>query len=140
MKREIINSTKAPTAIGPYSQAVRVGSFIFCSGQVGTNPKTNVLIEGGVVAQTKRAFENMKAVLDAAGCSFNDVVKVNVYLKNVDDFAAMNEVYASLFDKPYPARATVEVAKIPKGALIEVDCIAYLKKGEEGCEDCDCEC
>lgn len=125
MKKEEVISAKSSKSIGPYSQAVKFGNLVFISGHIGTDPKTNQLVNGDIKAQTKQAFENLKEVLLAADSNLDNVLKVTVYLKNMDDFLSMNEVYASYFQKPYPARATVEVAKLPKGALIEIECIAY---------------
>ena len=132
--KEEITSKQSPPAIGPYSQAIKIGGFIFCSGQVGKDPKTNTFIEGGIESQTKQILENLKAVLSGAGADLSDVVKTTVYLKDVDDFPKMNEVYTSYFQKPYPARATVEVARLPQDALIEIECIAYIKNSG----DCNC--
>ncbi len=138
MQKQKIETKKAPAAIGPYSQAVQYRDLIFCAGQVGVSPATNVIVDGGIKEQTKQAFENLKKVLEASGSSFDNVLKVNVYLKNIDDFVAMNEVYSTYFQKPYPARATVEVAQLPKGALIEIDCIAYTKEKDNCCGSCNC--
>lgn len=138
MKKEVV-SKKAPTAVGPYSQAIKVGNFIFCAGQVGKNPKTNQFVQGGIESQTKQVLENLKSVLEAAGADFTDVVKTNVYLKNVEDFPKMNEIYAKYFQKPYPARATIEAARLPQEALIEIDCIAGINDDENCCEGgCSC--
>lgn len=126
MKKEVV-SKKAPAAVGPYSQAIKYANLVFCAGQIGVDPKTNLLAGRDVKSQTKRAFENLKCVLEAAESDFSSVLKVNVYLKNMDDFVVMNEIYAIYFKKPYPARATVEVARLPKGALVELECIAYSK-------------
>lgn len=136
MEKQSIESKKAPAAIGPYSQGIKMGDFLFCSGQIGVSPRTNVLVSGGIKQETKQAFANLGAVLKEGGADFDTVVKVNVYLANMDDFPVMNEIYATFFTKPYPARATVQVAKLPKGAQIEIECIAYIK--ERGCcgEDC----
>lgn len=123
--KKAIETKNAPGVIGPYSQAVQAGKFIFCSGQVGKDPKTNMFVDGGIAAQTKQILENLKHVLKAAGSDMTDVVKTTVYLKNVTDFSAMNEVYTTFFQKPYPARATVEVARLPQDALVEIECIAY---------------
>ena len=137
--KQAINTTKAPGAIGPYSQAIVVNNFIFCSGQVGKDPKTNQFVEGGVEAQTKQVLENLKAVLLSAGVNFSNVVKTTVYLKNVSDFSQMNEVYAAYFQKPYPARATIEAARLPQDALVEIECLAFSKdKTDKCCGDCDC--
>lgn len=125
-KKNAISTTNAPAAIGPYSQAVRVGDMLFASGQVGLDPATGQVVAGGVVEQTRRAFENIKAVLAAAGADLSQVVKTTVFLKNMSDFAAMNEVYASYLAPEGvvpPARSTVAVAGLPKDALIEIEVI-----------------
>jgi 2-iminobutanoate/2-iminopropanoate deaminase len=127
-----ISTTEAPAAIGPYSQAVRVGDMLFASGQVGLDPATGHLVEGGIVEQTKRVFENIKALLAAAGSDLSEVVKTTVYLKNMSDFAAMNEIYAKYLAPSgvvAPARSTVAVAGLPKDALVEVEVIV---KGPAG--------
>lgn len=138
MKKEI--STKnAPAAVGPYSQAIVSGSYVFCSGNIGIDPKTNSMVTGGVKEQTLQVFSNLKAVLQAAGSDINSVVKMNVYLKNMDDYKEVNELYAQQFQKPFPARAAIEVARLPKDALIEIECIAFVKeKKGECCGNCDC--
>jgi 2-iminobutanoate/2-iminopropanoate deaminase len=122
-----IATNDAPAAIGPYSQAVRVGDTLFTSGQVALDPATGALVPGGIVEQTTRALENLKAVLAAAGLSFTHVVKTTVFLKSMGDFAAMNEVYAKYLAPEgavAPARSTVAVAGLPKDALVEIECIA----------------
>jgi 2-iminobutanoate/2-iminopropanoate deaminase len=127
-----ISTTEAPAAIGPYSQAVRVGDMLFASGQVGLDPATGQLVEGGIVEQTKRVFENIKALLAAAGSDLSQVVKTTVFLKNMSDFAAMNEIYAKYLAPSgvvAPARSTVAVAGLPKDALVEVEVIV---KGQAG--------
>ncbi len=121
---QIIKTRQAPEPIGPYSQAIESNGLIFTSGQIAINPGTNTLIEGDVVAQAKQVFENLKAVLEAAGSDLEHVVKTTIFLKNMADFARVNDVYASYFGKSMPARSTVEVARLPKDVLIEVDCIA----------------
>lgn len=124
MKKEIITGN-APKAIGPYSQGVRTsGGFIFASGQIPLDPQTGELVAGGIAEQTERVLENLKAVLEADECSLEDVVKTTVYLKDIEDFAAMNTVYAKYFTNCPPARVCVEVARLPKDALIEIDCVA----------------
>lgn len=128
MPKQEISSKNAPVAIGPYSQAIKVGNFIFCSGQIAINPKTGSLEGESIEEQTRQVFENLKQVLREAGGSLDSVVKTTVYLANMNDFPTMNEIYAKYFKKPYPARATVEVVKLPKNALIEIDCIAYISK------------
>jgi 2-iminobutanoate/2-iminopropanoate deaminase len=122
--KTVISTTDAPAAIGPYSQAVRVGDMLFASGQVGLDPATGQIVDGGIVEQTKRVFENIKAVLAAAGADLTQVVKTTVFLKNMSDFAAMNEIYATYLAPSGvvpPARSTVAVAGLPKDALVEVE-------------------
>lgn len=122
-----IKTDKAPAPIGPYSQAIESNGLIFTSGQIAIDPKSNALIEGDVVAQAKQVFENLKAVLEAAGSDLNHVVKTTIFLKNMNDFGRVNEIYAQYFGQAVPARSTVEVARLPKDVLIEVDCIAEKK-------------
>ncbi|APF19688.1 RidA family protein [Calditrichota bacterium LG25] len=122
-----IKTDKAPAPIGPYSQAMESGGLIFTSGQIAIDPQTNALIEGGVVEQAKQVFENLKAVLEAAGSDLDHVVKTTIFLKDMNDFSKVNEIYAAYFGKAVPARSTVEVARLPKDVLIEVDCIAEKK-------------
>ncbi|MCS7286857.1 MAG: RidA family protein [Anaerolineae bacterium] len=123
--REIISTEKAPPAIGPYSQAVKAGNFLFVAGQIGINPATGQL-EEGVEAQTRQALLNLKAILEAAGASLDNVVRVGVFLQDLKDFQAMNAVYAEFFPQFPPARTTVQVAALPRGALVEIDAIAIL--------------
>jgi 2-iminobutanoate/2-iminopropanoate deaminase len=122
--KHAVNSPDAPRAIGPYSQAVRSGDWLFLSGQVPIDPATGNLVEGDIAVQTRRALDNLGAVLAAGGRSFTDVVRTTVFLADMDDFAAMNAVYGEYFTQPYPARATVAVARLPKDARIEIDLIA----------------
>jgi len=122
--KEKIATQDAPQAIGPYSQAIRGGGFVFCSGQVALDPATGQVTGSEVRAQTERVMKNLEAVLKAAGTDFTKVVRTTVYLKTMNDFAAMNEIYASFFPTPAPARSTVEVARLPKDALVEIDVIA----------------
>lgn len=123
--KERIQTEHAPAAIGPYSQAIRAGGVIYTAGQVGLDPETGQLVEGDVKAQARQALENVRGVLEAAGTSFTNVVKTTVFLADMGDFAAMNEVYAEFFaDGAPPARSTVAVAGLPRGALVEIDCIA----------------
>jgi 2-iminobutanoate/2-iminopropanoate deaminase len=129
MKKLAISTEQAPAAIGPYSQAIRLGDFLYTSGQVALEPATGALVAGGVTEQTTRVIENLKAVLAAAGASVAQVVKTTVFLKNMGDFAAMNEVYGRYFaggGMVAPARSTVEVARLPKDALVEIEVIAHL--------------
>ena len=119
-----VNSLSAPAAIGPYSQAIDAGDFVFLSGQVPIDPKTGELVQGDIGVQTDRALDNLGAVLEAAGCSFSDVVKTTIYLVDLGDFQAVNATYAKRFAEAPPARATVQVAALPKGARVEIDAIA----------------
>ena len=125
MNREIISTDKAPSAIGPYSQAVKIGSFLFCSGQIPINPKTKEIAQGGIEEQTKMALENLKAVIEAGGSTLSNVVKTTVFMKNMNDFAKMNEVYSHYFKENPPARAAIEVARLPKDVLVEIEAIVY---------------
>ncbi len=121
---KVIESKNAPQPIGPYSQAVEANGFIFTSGQIAIDPANNQLIEGGAAEQTKQVLENLKQVLSAAGASLENVVKTTIYIKNMDDFVTVNEVYAAYFSANKPARSTVEVARLPKDVLVEIDCIS----------------
>ena len=123
MANEIISTQKAPGAIGPYSQAVRAGDMLFTSGQLGLNPETGVLAEG-VRAQADQALKNLGAILHKAGLDYKDVIKTVVFIKNMADFKTVNEVYAQYFTANYPARSCVEVAALPMGGLVEVECVA----------------
>jgi 2-iminobutanoate/2-iminopropanoate deaminase len=124
MNKETVSTDKAPKAIGPYEQAIRVGDFVYVSGQIPLDPKTGNLVEGDVKIQTRRVMENLKGVVEAAGSSLDRVVKATVFLKNIGDFAAMNEVYAEYLGAAKPARSTVAVADLPRAALVEIDLIA----------------
>ena len=123
MKDEI-STKEAPAAIGPYSQAVRAGQLVFLSGQVALDPATGQLVAGDVVAQTEQVMKNLGAVLAAARCGFEDVVRTTIYLVDMADFARVNEAYGRFFQPPYPARATVQVSALPRGARVEIDAIA----------------
>jgi 2-iminobutanoate/2-iminopropanoate deaminase len=122
--RQVISTASAPKAIGPYSQAIRDGGFLFLSGQVALDPATGTMVEGDIAKQTERVLENLKAVLTAAGSSLERVVKTTVFLKDMNDFAAMNEVYGRYFPSDPPARSTIEAARLPKDARVEMDLIA----------------
>jgi 2-iminobutanoate/2-iminopropanoate deaminase len=122
--REIISSSAAPQAIGPYSQAIKANGFVFVSGQVAIDPATQQVIEGDVAAQTERVLRNLAAILEAAGSKLPQVVRSTVFLKNMNDFSAMNAVYGKYFSAEPPARSTVEVARLPKDVLVEIDVIA----------------
>ena len=125
--RKTVQSELAPAAIGPYSQAVRSGAFLFCSGQIPLDPATGRLVEGGVEIQTDRVLRNLAAVLEAGGSSLEAVVKTTVYLVDLNDFPAMNQVYGTYFPENAPARATVRVAGLPAGALVEIDAVASVE-------------
>ncbi len=122
--KQIISTDRGPKAIGPYSQAVKANGLIFISGQIALDPRTNQLVEGDIRAQTERVLENLKGIVEAAGSSLDRVVKTTVFLKDMGEFAAMNEVYARFFLKDPPARATVEVARLPRDVRVEIDLIA----------------
>jgi len=124
MTRQAVSTNGAPAAIGPYSQGIASGDLVFCSGQLGLDPATGNLVEGGVEAQTERALRNLGAVLDAAGVEMGDIVKTTLFLANMDDFAAVNAIYATFMPEPPPARSTFAVSALPKGGLIEIEAIA----------------
>jgi 2-iminobutanoate/2-iminopropanoate deaminase len=124
--RQAVSTEAAPSAIGPYSQAIRAGSLLFVSGQVPIDPATGAIVDGDIAAQTRRVLQNVGAILEAAGVSFDHVVRTTVFLTDMDDFAAMNEVYATCFTSPAPARATVQVSRLPRDARIEIDVIASI--------------
>jgi 2-iminobutanoate/2-iminopropanoate deaminase len=126
-QKRIVYSDKAPKPIGPYSQAVVVGNFIFLSGQIGISLETGNLVEGGVVVETKQIFANLKAVLESAGSSLDNIVKTTVYMTDINKFAEMNKIYNEYFSKDYPARATVQVGALPKQACVEIEAIAITK-------------
>ena len=122
--KQIIKTEKAPQAIGPYSQAIRAGGFVFASGQIPLDPRTGEFVEGGIAEQTEQVLRNLSAVLEAAGTGLDRVVKTTVFLADMSDFAAMNEVYGRYFSKDAPARATVEAARLPRDARVEIEAIA----------------
>ncbi len=126
MEKTIISTTKAPGAVGPYSQAVVAGNFLFTSGQIPLDPATGDLVTGDVAKAAERSLENLKAVLEEAGSSFDKVVKTTVFLTDMNDFAVVNEVYGRYFKKDMPARSCVQVAKLPKGATVEIELIALV--------------
>lgn len=128
MAHQVISTPKAPAAIGPYSQAIRAGSLLFTSGQIPLTPEGE-LVRGDVRAQTRQVFANLRAILEAAGASFADVVKVTVYLADMNDFAAVNEVYEEIMGPHKPARSTVQVARLPRDAAVEIECVAVLPVG-----------
>lgn len=124
--KETISTDKAPGAIGPYSQAVKVGNMVFCSGQIPINPETGEFVSNDVAEQTVQVLKNLSAVLEAAGTSLNNVVKTTVFLADMNDFGAMNEIYAEYFNENKPARATVQAARLPRDARVEIECIAII--------------
>ena len=126
--RQAISSDGAPKAIGPYSQAIRAGQLLFLSGQVPLDPATGQLVGGDIAAQTRRVMDNLGAVLNAAGLSFADIVRTTIFLADINDFAAVNDVYGGYFSAPAPARATVQVARLPKDARVEIDAIANFSE------------
>jgi 2-iminobutanoate/2-iminopropanoate deaminase len=126
MKLQSVHTASAPAAIGPYSQAVKAGNLLFCSGQIPLDPKTMVLVGKNAAEQAEQVMKNLAAVLEAGGASFGQVVRTTIFLASMGDFAAVNEVYGRSFGEHKPARATVAVKELPKGALVEIDCIASL--------------
>lgn len=129
-------SKDAPAAVGPYSQAINAGGMIFCAGQIAKDPKTDEIVRGTIKEQTKRVMDNLSLVLEAAGTDLDAIVKTTVFLKDMSDYEGMNEVYGSYFKKPYPARSTVQVVRLPKDVLVEIECIAFAKEllsPQEGC-------
>ena len=130
MSREPVHSNAAPKAIGPYSQAVRSGNTLYLSGQTPLDPATGEMIAGGIEAQATRVFENLKAVLAAGGASFDNVVRVAIYMTDLGNFGAVNEVMKNYFNEPYPARSTIGVAALPRGAAVEIDVIAVTGTSE----------
>jgi 2-iminobutanoate/2-iminopropanoate deaminase len=125
--KDAIDTKEAPAPIGPYSQAVLAGGFLFVSGQVGLDPSNGKLVPGDVTAQTERVMKNLGAILAAAGCSFGDVVRTTIYLVDLTAFASVNAVYGRLIESPFPARATVQVSALPLGAQVEIDAIALVR-------------
>ncbi len=125
--RTIVQTPAAPPAIGPYSQAIVSGNLIFCSGQIPLDPATGEIVKGGIEEQTHQVLKNLRAVLESAGSGLEHVLKTTVFLKQMDDFAAMNAVYATYFPDAPPARSTVEVSRLPRNVLIEIECIALAK-------------
>ena len=126
MLKTIVSTDRAPLAIGPYSQAVRVGDLVFCSGQIAIDPATGEFVSGGIEAQTERVLANLEAVLLAAGATWQDVVRTTIYLVDLGDFAVVNRIYGHVVGSMAPARATVQVAALPKGAAVEIDAIAHV--------------
>lgn len=125
--KEIISTDKAPAAIGPYSQGVKAGGFLFLSGQIALDPQTMTVVEGDAAAQTEQAMKNMKGALESQGLDYSDVVKTTVFIKDMNEFGRINEVYGKYFAKDAPARSCVEVARLPKDVLVEIEAVALLK-------------
>ena len=123
-EKRVVHTDSAPAAIGPYSQGVWAGEFFYSAGQVGLDPRSGELVEGGVTAEAHRVFQNLEAVLEAAGLGFDDIVKTVVFIADMDEFGIVNEVYAGYVPPPYPARSTVEVARLPKDARVEIEVVA----------------
>ncbi|MHB1000292.1 MAG: RidA family protein [Armatimonadota bacterium] len=124
--RQIVRTDRAPAAIGPYSQAVKIGGFLFISGQIPIDPATGEVVQGDIAVQTERVLQNIRSILDDSGATLRDVVKTTVFLTNMDDFAAMNEVYARYFPSEPPARSAVQVVRLPKNVMIEIETIAWM--------------
>ncbi len=124
MKKTVISTTKAPSAIGPYSQAIQVGNLLYTSGQIPIDPATGAFAEGGIQEQTRQSLLNVKAILEEAGLTMANVIKTTVYMADMNDFAAMNAIYSEFFSEPYPARSAVAVKTLPKGALVEIEVVA----------------
>lgn len=127
MPREPIHTSHAPAAIGPYSQATRAGGMVFLSGQIPLDPNSGLIVEGDISAQARQAFANLRAVCEAAGGSFDDIVRLGLYLTDLGEFAAVNAAMEAVFDAPFPARSTIEVSALPRGAKFEVDAIMVLR-------------
>lgn len=125
--KKVIQTDNAPAAIGPYSQAVRAGDFLYVSGQIPLDPTSGEVVSGGVEEQTDRVLKNLQAILEEAGADFTNVVKFSIFLKDIEDFGVVNKIYGSFLEEPYPARATIEVSRLPKDVLVEMDVVAYVK-------------
>lgn len=126
MKKKVIHTDKAPKAIGPYSQAIRTETMVYTAGQIGLDPITAQLVEGGIEAQTRQALNNIRSVLEAAGSTLENVVKTTVFLKDMNDFAKMNSIYSEYFGENPPARSTIAVAGLPKGGIVEIEAVALI--------------
>ena len=133
--KKIISTTEAPAAIGPYSQAIRAGSTIYCSGQIPLDPETGQIISGGIDKQTRRVLDNITALLKAEGLGFENIVKTTIFLTNLGDFQTVNEIYGSYFKNQPPARSTVQVSALPRGANVEIEVIAVAGNGEQTVAD-----
>lgn len=132
MRRKIIHTSEAPQPIGPYSQAVQAGGeFIYTAGQIPLDPKTGQIVEGGIKEQTRQVLQNLRAILEQAGASLNTVIKTTIYLKDLNEFSSVNEVYAEFFQNDPPARTTIEVSRLPRDVRIEIDAVAIIEKSEK---------
>jgi 2-iminobutanoate/2-iminopropanoate deaminase len=127
LKKSTIHTDQAPKAIGPYSQAIRAGDFVFCSGQIPLDPQSGEMVSGGIAAQARQVMNNLAAVLKAAGCDFSTVVKTTIFLADLKDFSVVNEVYGEYFKGDQPARATIQVAALPRGSLVEIEAVALAR-------------
>ena len=136
-KREVVTCSDAPKAIGPYSVAIATDNLVFVSGQLGIDPATGTIVEGGIQAQTRTALTNLKSILTSAGSSLEQVVKTTVFMTDMAQFAAMNAIYAEFFTSDFPARSAIQVAALPNGGIVEVEAIAVLPHEHKG--DCDCQ-
>jgi len=132
--KKIISTSEAPAAIGPYSQAVRNGNFLFCSGQIPLDPKSGQIVSGDIATQTRRVLDNVEAVLKAEGLTFENIVKTTIFLIDLGDFQTVNEIYGSYFKQQPPARSTVQVSALPKGAKVEIEVIAVANNGESSAQ------
>jgi 2-iminobutanoate/2-iminopropanoate deaminase len=132
--KKIISTSEAPAAIGPYSQAVRSGNFLFCSGQIPLDPKSGQIVPGDIATQTRRVLDNVEAVLKAEGLTFENIVKTTIFLTDLGDFQTVNEIYGSYFKQQPPARSTVQVSALPKGAKVEIEVIAVANNGESSAQ------
>jgi 2-iminobutanoate/2-iminopropanoate deaminase len=130
MEKKVVFTEKAPKPIGPYSQAIIAGNLIFTAGQIPIDPATNQVVQGDIKEQTRRVLENLRAILESVGATFDDVVKVTIYMKDLNEFSAMNEVYSEYFKNSPPARTTVEVSRLPRDVRIEIDLIAIVKQAK----------
>ncbi len=133
--KKIISTSEAPAAVGPYSQAVRIGSTVYCAGQIPLDPKSGQIVSKDISEQTRRVLDNISAILKAEGLAFENIVKTTIFLTNLADFQTVNEIYASYFKQAPPARSTVQVAALPKGARIEIEAIAVAEGGEQTASD-----
>ncbi|MBX6325046.1 MAG: RidA family protein [Chthoniobacterales bacterium] len=133
--KKIVSTNQAPAAIGPYSQAVRMGNFLFCSGQIALDPKSGVIISNDIGAQARRVLDNISAILSAEGLTFDDIAKTTIFLTDLNDFQTVNEIYGSYFKEAPPARTTVQVSALPKGAKVEIEAIAFAGADEQTAYD-----